>query len=177
MIKRCSLMLLVCCAVAPQSARAQGWPDLAVPAPKAAIAAAALPVSYSPGGGTMPTVTPASDPRLARGSVVDLVKAVQISRPKVLIPLYASMSVLQGLDAVSTVRALGAGGREANPLMAPLVGSPSSMLALKAGVAGSMIYASERLWKQNRKAAVLLLIGTNVGYAAVVSHNFAVARR
>jgi hypothetical protein len=176
-IKRCSLMLLVCCAVAPQSARAQGWPDATVPAPLAAIAGN-LPAKYSAGGGTMPTLTPAGDPRLARGSVVDLAKAVEISRPKALVPLYASMSALQGLDAVSTWRALGSGGgREANPLMAPVVSSPSSMVALKAGVAGSMIFASERMWKTNRKAAVLLLIGTNVGYAAVVSHNFAVSRR
>jgi hypothetical protein len=175
-IKRCSLLLLVCCAVAPQSARAQGASDATIPAAIAAMAGN-LPVKYSATNGAMPTLTPAGDPRLARGSAVDLAKAVEISRPKALLPLYASMSALQGLDAVSTWRALSAGGREANPLMAPVVGSPSSMMALKAGVAGSMIFASERLWKTNRKAAVLLLIGTNVGYAAVVSHNFALANR
>jgi len=39
------------------------------------------------------------------------------------------------------------------------------------------IYAAERLWKHNRKAAILMLIGVNVGYAAVVSHNFALAAK
>ena len=38
-----------------------------------------------------------------------------------------------------------------------------------------MIFAREKPWKTNRKAAILTLIGTNVAYAAVVSSNHAFA--
>ena len=47
----------------------------------------------------------------------------------------------------------------------------------KADVAGAMIYVSERLWKTNRKAAVLTMIGLNVAYGVAVAHNYGVARK
>lgn len=104
--------------------------------------------------------------------------AVQASaRPAPLVGLYVSLASLQVLDITSTRRALNAGGVEANPLVAPLAGSPLAMLALKAGVTGATIYASERLWKTNRMAAVLTMIGLNAAYGAVVAHNYGVAAR
>jgi hypothetical protein len=99
----------------------------------------------------------------------------ELGRPRALVPLYLTMASLQTLDIVSTRRALGAGGSEANPMMAPMAGSAASLIAVKAGVSGLMIYAVERLWKQNRKAAILTMIGTNLGYGAIVAHNFGVA--
>jgi hypothetical protein len=51
------------------------------------------------------------------------------------------------------------------------------MLALKAGVTGAAIYASERLWKKNRFAAVVTMIGLNAVYGAVVVHNYGVVAR
>lgn len=99
------------------------------------------------------------------------------ARPVPLVGLYVSLASLQVLDITSTRRALNAGGVEANPLVAPLAGSPLAMLALKAGVTGATIYASERLWKKNRMAAVLTMIGLNAAYGAVVAHNYGVAAR
>src|SRR5437868_5644641 len=115
------MLFVMCCVAAPRLAAAQDWADV-------------------PAG---------ADVSVARGGVVDFSRALEVSRPRVLKPLYISMSALQGLDAMSTWRALAAGGREANPVMAPVVGSPATLVALKAGVAGSMIYATERLWKRN----------------------------
>jgi hypothetical protein len=99
------------------------------------------------------------------------------SRPAPLVGLYVSLASLQALDITSTRRALNAGGVEANPLVAPIAGSPLAMLALKAGVTGAAIYASERLWKKNRVAAVMTMIGLNAAHAAVVAHNYSVVAR
>jgi hypothetical protein len=99
------------------------------------------------------------------------------ARPAPLVGLYVSLASLQALDITSTRTALNAGGVEANPLVAPLAGSPLAMLALKAGVTGAAIYASERLWKRNRVAAVVTMIGLNAAYGAVVAHNYGVVAR
>lgn len=99
------------------------------------------------------------------------------ARPAPLVSLYVSFATLQALDVASTRTALRAGSVEANPLVASFAGSPLALTAVKAGVAGAMIYASERLWKKNRKAAVLTMIGLNVAYGAVVAHNYGVAAR
>ena len=96
------------------------------------------------------------------------------TRPAPLVSLYVSFATLQALDVASTRMALRAGGVEANPLVAPIAGSPLA-LAVKASVAGAMIYASERLWKTNRKAAVLTMIGLNAAYGIAVAHNYRMA--
>ena len=99
------------------------------------------------------------------------------ARPAPLVSLYVSFATLQALDVASTRTALRAGSVEANPLVAPFARSPLALTAVKAGVASAMIYASERLWKKNRKAAVLTMIGLNVAYGVAVAHNYGVAAR
>jgi hypothetical protein len=99
------------------------------------------------------------------------------TRPAPLMGLYASFATLQALDVASTRMALTAGGVEANPLISRLAGSPVALTAVKAGVTGAMIYASERMWKKNRKAAVLTMIGLNAAYGVVVAHNYGVVAR
>jgi hypothetical protein len=104
--------------------------------------------------------------------------AVEASaRPAPLVGLYISMATLQALDFASTRKALNAGAVEGNPLVAPLLDSPTALLALKAGVTGATIYVSERLWKRNRVAAVMTMIGLNTAYGVVVAHNYGVAAR
>ncbi len=98
-------------------------------------------------------------------------------RPSALLPLYASLGVLQALDVHSTGRGLAAGGREANPVMGSVVGNRAAFIGVKAATTAGVVWASERLWrKQNRKAAVVLTALTNIGLAAVVAHNYRVAR-
>lgn len=100
-----------------------------------------------------------------------------VGRPSALLPLYASLGALQALDIHSTSRGLGRGGREANPVMEPIVGNRAAYVAVKAATTAGVVWASERLWrKQNRKAAVVLTTLTNIGLAAVVAHNYRAAR-
>lgn len=115
-------------------------------------------------------------PSSAQRPAIVLPEPPAAKRPEALIPLYASLAVLQGLDVHSTRRGLSSGGREANPLMEPVVKNGAAFIAVKAATTAGMILASERLWKKNRKAAVLLTVLTNAGLAAVVAHNYHVSR-
>jgi len=95
-------------------------------------------------------------------------------RPAALVPLYVSFATLQALDTASTMRALNRGGAEANPLVAPVVGSPAAFIGAKAAASALAIVATERLWKDHRTLAIATMIGTNVGYSLVVAHNIRV---
>jgi hypothetical protein len=92
-------------------------------------------------------------------------------RPSVLTPLYLSFAALQGLDVATTMRALNGGAVEANPAMAPVVKSPAVFIGVKALTSAAMIASTEQLWKHHRTAAVLTMVGANVGYSLVVAHN------
>ena len=92
-------------------------------------------------------------------------------RPAALVPLYVSFATLQALDTASTMRALNRGGSEANPLVAPVVGSPAAFIGAKAAASALAIAASERLWKDHRTLAIATMIGMNVGCSLVVAHN------
>jgi hypothetical protein len=122
-----------------------------------------------------PRVVPAAAATAAVEARPFVVRAT--TRPAPLVGLYVALATLQALDITSTRRALKAGGVEANPLVAPFTGSTVAMTALKASVTGATIFASERLWKKNRKAALITMIGLNAAYGAVVSHNYRVGAR
>jgi Domain of unknown function (DUF5658) len=120
-------------------------------------------------------------PTLAAGAAKSVslfppVPAPPSRRPAALVPLYISLASLEALDVHATFDALGRGGVEANPIMRPLIGSPAAVVAVKAALTGVMIASSEKLWKKNRAAAVLLMVGMNGAYAAVVAHNYSIAR-
>jgi hypothetical protein len=97
-------------------------------------------------------------------------------RPAALMPLYGSLVALQGLDIHSTRSALGSGASEANPAMRPVVRNSAAFVAVKAGATAGVIWASEKLWKKNRKAAVIFASVVNVAMAAVVANNYRVSR-
>jgi hypothetical protein len=106
--------------------------------------------------------------------------AVDVAGTKrgVLLPLYVSFGVLQALDFQSTRTALATGGgREANPLMNGVVGSPAGFFALKAATGAAVILASEKMRPRNRIAAIATMVALNGLYASIVSHNYAVAGR
>jgi Domain of unknown function (DUF5658) len=98
-------------------------------------------------------------------------------RPAALVPLYISFGVLQSLDVHSTLRALENGAVEANPLMKGAADSAVGLAAVKAAAGAGVIFASERMWKRNKVAAVLFMTATNSAMAWVVQHNHRVARR
>ena len=94
-----------------------------------------------------------------------------------LVPLYVSFATLQGLDIHSTLRAPEFGGREANPIVGGMLGSPAAFIAAKVGMTASIYFVSERLWKRHKTAAILTMIALNSSYSAVVAHNYAIEAR
>jgi hypothetical protein len=97
-------------------------------------------------------------------------------RPASLVALYASFAALQIADGVSTFSALKSGGVEANPTMKAMTSNRAAFFAFKAGASAASIYMTERLWKKNRKAAVVSMIVLNSVYATIVAHNASIAR-
>ena len=94
-------------------------------------------------------------------------------RPDALPALYVSFATLQVLDAYSTWKAVnGRRAREANPVLTGISGSLPKLLIAKGASTAASVYVVERLWKRNRKAAVLTMVGINAAYAAVVTHNY-----
>jgi uncharacterized protein DUF5658 len=102
-------------------------------------------------------------------------RAAAPKRPAALVPMYASLAALQGLDFVSTTRALSNGaGYEANPVMRPIVGNTAGFLAVKASSTAATIWMTERLRRKHPVRAVVVMVSTNAAMAAVVAHNFSV---
>jgi hypothetical protein len=101
---------------------------------------------------------------------------VQASRPRLLVPLYTSHIALQALDVYTTTRGLRGGAVEANPVMKDIARRPAALVAMKAATSAAVVLGTEKLWKKNRAAAVLVMIGVNAGMAYVVSNNYRVMR-
>jgi hypothetical protein len=97
-------------------------------------------------------------------------------RPAPLVPLYLSFGALQALDIHSTSSAIDRGAVEVNPFMKGLAGSEIGMIAVKAAGTTAVVYASERMWKKNRMAAVIFMVATNSAMAWVVNHNYRAGR-
>jgi Domain of unknown function (DUF5658) len=101
---------------------------------------------------------------------------VESRRSPLLASLYASTAMWQALDVHSTLRILDRGGFEGNPMLAGVTQNKSAFIATKAAIAAGSIYAASRLGRRNKFAAAAALVGIDVAYALVVSHNYALAR-
>ena len=95
-------------------------------------------------------------------------------RPALLIPMYLANATLHGLDVYSTSEALKAGYREANPLLQNA--NTPTMIGVKAAATVTGVFIAEKLWRRNRTAAVAVMVGLNVGLAAVVANNYRITR-
>jgi hypothetical protein len=95
-------------------------------------------------------------------------------RPALLMPMYLANAALHGLDAYSTSEALKAGHREANPLLRNA--NLPTMIGAKAVATVTGVVVAEKLWRRNRAAAVAVMVGVNVGLAAVVANNYRITR-
>ena len=93
------------------------------------------------------------------------------ARPLALPILYGTYGILQGMDLVSTRKALAAGAHETNPSMHGV----GTMLAVKAATGAATIYFAERAWKKNRIGGIALMAVLNGATAAVVAHNMKVS--
>jgi hypothetical protein len=90
--------------------------------------------------------------------------------------MYVSFAALQVMDAMSTSKALATGATEANPVMSGFVKNKAAFYGIKAATAVSTIFFAERLGKNHPRRAAVVMAILNVGYAAVVAHNYRVAR-
>ena len=102
--------------------------------------------------------------------------APQLKRPAILPALYVSLGAVQAWDAYATTAALRAGAREANPAVAPFAGNTGALIGAKAAATVGTIFFSERLWKKNKVAAIVMLAAINGATAAVSMHNMRNAR-
>jgi len=91
--------------------------------------------------------------------------------------LSASALAMQAFDVDSTIRSKTRGGVETNPLMAPLSDNRMAFLAVKTGGMAAVLYATHRLAKHNKLAAVATLVAVNASYVFIVRNNYAIARR
>ena len=157
---RGTLVAVCLCGAAPAFAQVALEP--AVVSPEVPVATAPL----------WPAGQPVSVQRL-----FDLPAPRKPERPAALLPLYGSLIALQGLDIHSTRRSLASGaGQELNPAMRPVVRNSAAFIAVKASATAGVIWASEKMWKKNRKAAVVFTALVDVGMAAVVANNYRVKR-
>lgn len=91
--------------------------------------------------------------------------------------LSISYVALNGADAVTTIRALNNRHLEGNPLVAPLASNPPALIAVKAASSVAAVYMAERLWKRNRRAAVVTMVALNALMSSVVVRNAAIGGR
>lgn len=88
--------------------------------------------------------------------------------------LYVFTATTQGLDAVSTFKALNAGAVESNSIVKPFASNRPAFLALKAGMATAFIYAGHDLSKGHKIAAIVALGLLNSVYTAIAFNNYRV---
>ena len=95
-------------------------------------------------------------------------------RPAVLPMLYVSFAALQLYDGYSTRKAIGYGGIEANASMQVVANHSAMLWAVKAGMTTGAVLLAERMWKQNKVAAITLMVAANGVAAIVAAHNASV---
>jgi hypothetical protein len=119
-------------------------------------------------------IAPASDPADAPAPGIVVTTPDRV-RPAALPSMYVSFVALQGYDVYATERALKLGAGEGNPLMAGVVKNPVALVAVKGATTFASVYAAERLWRDNRRgAAVVLMLVTNGLMVCVAAHNASV---
>lgn len=93
-------------------------------------------------------------------------------RPDYNLPLYVAFAALQVLDAHSTTRALQAGSREANSIMAGIAGNDAALYAVKGAAAAATIAVVHKLSKQRPVLASWLMVAFTGVSATIVVHNY-----
>jgi len=96
----------------------------------------------------------------------------RVKRPAVLPPLYLSFVALQTYDGYATLRGVGRGAAEANPLMGGLASRPTAFWAVKAASTGAALFAAEQLWRHHHRGnAILTMVAANAAMSAIAARN------
>ena len=161
---------------------AAAWPSGAwaqQPGDGAAGAGTVGVVITAPGPGPLPGGAIVAAPAVEAGTsqALSMTPGGPARRPNALPILYASFGALQALDAATTLRAVGRGATEANPVLTGIASNRGAMVAVKAASFASTVYLTERLWKKNRMAAVVTMVCVNSAYAVIVAHNYRAGSR
>jgi hypothetical protein len=123
----------------------------------------------------IPLPAPSQAPS-APSSALSQTASAPFSAPSFRRSMYVSFAALQVMDAVSTSKAIGAGGVEANPAMSGVVQNKTAFMAVKLGTAAGVAFLSEKLAKNHPRKATVMMLVLNVAYAAIVTHNYRVAQ-
>ena len=94
----------------------------------------------------------------------------------VLTALQAATVATQILDVHSTMKALNNGAVEANPVMGGVVKNPAAFIAVKAAMGAGLMYATHKMARRNKVAAIVTSAAINSAYLIVAHHNYKVAR-
>lgn len=68
------------------------------------------------------------------------------------------------------MQAIDNGHREGNPLLDDA--NQAQIIGAKLAASAATVWLTEKLWKKNRLAAVLVMAGVNTGMAMVVANNY-----
>jgi len=96
----------------------------------------------------------------------------QSKRSSVMTTLYVWTAGMQVLDTHSTLTAYQYGLQERNPLLRGLAKNPPAFIAVKAGATAGVLYLADKSARHNKMATIVGLVGINVAYAFIVSHNY-----
>jgi hypothetical protein len=92
-----------------------------------------------------------------------------------LVALQATTLATQALDVHSTLKALDAGAVEANPVMSGVVKNKAALIGVKAAMGAGLMYATHRMAKRNKVAAIVTAAAVNSAYLFVAHHNYKLA--
>ena len=101
----------------------------------------------------------------------------KLADPAFLKKLYFSYAALQASDVITTTAALNRGGRESNPLVRNIAGSPAAMIGVKVAAGVAMILVIEKLRETRPVLATVTMIAMNTTLAVVTVNNVAAAAR
>lgn len=90
--------------------------------------------------------------------------------------VHVATALMQVLDAHSTFKAIDAGAVEANPLLKAVGGNRAAFSAIKAGVAGSLIWGTHSMAKSHPLRALIVAGAVNSVYATIAARNYGIAR-
>ena len=145
-----------------------------------ALFASTLSVAASERTAGGPSATPVSD--AVASAAKDTAPPVTLwtlsqrpKRPVILPVLYGTYAVLQGMDVISSKKAITAGAKEGNPWMRG--GGMGTTVAIKAASGAATVLLVEKAWRKNRVGAIVLMAAINGASYAVVAHNNRNARR
>ena len=97
-------------------------------------------------------------------------------RPGWFVPIHIFSIAVQALDAHSTLRLLEQRDLRGSSSYREMTGNKAAFLAVKAGVAAAVVFATDKLSKRHRLGAVVTAAAINSVYLTMAAGNYRAAR-